>query len=95
MKLISTLIGMCFLVGSTTILAEGGGGAGAGAADAVAPTPQLMEQKMLGKPEIAGDGITNATQVDDPSEIGRSDATAADAPVPAPVEGEVGAMESK
>ena len=94
MKLINTLIGTCMLVGSTAVLAEGGGNAGAGAADA-APTPQLMEQKMLGKPEISGDGVTNATQVDDPSEIGGSDASAADAPVPAPVEGEVGAMESK
>ena len=92
MKLIPSIIAMCMLVGSSVVFA--GSGSGAGGADA-APTPQLQEQEMTGQPTISGDGINNATQVEDPSEIGRSGSVSPDAPEPLPVEGEAGVQQTK
>jgi hypothetical protein len=54
-----------------------------------------MKQEQLGKPDIAGDGINNATQVDSPDEIGNQSDTANDSPVPAPTEGDVGVQNAK
>ena len=53
-------------------------------------TVQPVEQEMLGQPEISGDGINNATQVEDPTDIGREGLGATDVPTPLPVEGDAG-----
>jgi hypothetical protein len=108
MKLITSIIAACFLIGSTLVFAEKGTSAGAGGAGAggveTAPTPQTMEQNMFGepdvsaegsKPDVSGDGINNATQVENPADIGRSGSVTADAPEPLPVEGGAGAQEAK
>ena len=54
-----------------------------------------MEQKVLGQPDIAGDGINNAFQVDNPTDIGNKSTTANDSPVPEPTVGEVGVQKAK
>ena len=91
MKTITTVIATCLLIGSSVVLAAGQG-AGAGGAD-TAPTPQLQEQ--TGQPTISGDGINNATQVEDPSDIGRTGDVTADAPEPQPLEGDAGVQQAK
>lgn len=93
MKTITTIIATCLIAASSLVFAAGGQGSAAGA-DA-APTPQLMEQKMTGQPAISGDGINNATQVEDPADIGRSGDVNPDAPEPLPVEGSAGVQEAK
>ncbi|MEN8177777.1 MAG: hypothetical protein ABFS39_04075 [Pseudomonadota bacterium] len=97
MKLYTSAVAMFLLVSSSFAFAANGSGPGAGAAEAVNPQPEtpLMEQKMLGKPEIAGDGIQNATQVEDPSDIGSKSSTAQDSPEPVPTEGDVGVQKAK
>jgi hypothetical protein len=91
MKTIITVIASCLLIGSSAVFAEGQGAA-AGGADA-APTPQLQEQ--MGQPTISGDGINNATQVEDPSDIGRTGDVPEDAPEPQPLEGDAGVQQAK
>ena len=91
MKTITTIIATCLMFGTSAVLAEAGQGAAAGAD--VAPTPQLQEQ--MGQPDISGDGINNATQVDDPADIGAMEETATDSPEPQPLEGEAGVQEAK
>lgn len=56
---------------------------------------QPMEQQMLGQPEVSGDGVNNATQVEDPSDIGREGLGGTDAPTPLPVEGDAGWQQVK
>ena len=92
MKTITTIIATCLIFGTSAVLAEAGQGAAAGGAD-VAPTPQLQEQ--MGQPDISGDGINNATQVDDPADIGAMEDTTTDSPDPQPLEGEAGVQEAK
>ncbi|MGD8588042.1 MAG: hypothetical protein PVG22_04345 [Chromatiales bacterium] len=70
MKTIATIITTCMLIGSSFVYA--GQGPAADTAASTQATPQLMEQTKLGQPDIAADGINNASQVDDPSEIGRT-----------------------
>ncbi len=98
MKLYSTAAAMFLLVSSSVAFAANG--SGAGAAEAVAPeaAPQPMEQNMFGdgnKPAIAGDGIQNATQVENPTDIGNKSSTAQDSPEPVPTEGDVGVQNAK
>ena len=92
MKTLTTIIAMCMFIGSNAALAEAGQGAATGGTD-VAPTPQLQEQ--MGQPDISGDGINNATQVEDPSDIGGTEETTMDSPEPQPLEGEAGVQEAK
>lgn len=89
MKTITSIITTCLLIGSSLVYA--GQGPGAVSATAVAPAPQLMQQNMFGRPDIAADGINNATQVDDPTDIG----DAAYAPDPLLVEGSAGVQDTK
>lgn len=95
MKKLTSIITACLLIGSTMAYAGNGPGAGSTSANTVAPMPQLMQQTMLGRPAIAGDGINNALQVEDPTEIGRSDSVWLDAPEPLPVEGSAGVQIAK
>ena len=94
MKTITTVIATCLLIGTSVVFAAGGQGAATGGADA-APTPQLQEQNMTGQPDISGDGINNATQVEDPADIGRTGDVPTDAPEPQPVEGDAGVQQTK
>jgi hypothetical protein len=93
MKTITTIIATCMLVGTGVVLAAGQG-SGAGGADA-APMPQTMEQNMTGQPAISADGINNASQVEDPADIGRTGDVSPDAPTPLPVEGSAGVQQAK
>jgi hypothetical protein len=94
MKRYSMAVAMFMLVGSSVALAANGNGPGAPAA--VDPVPsQPMEQKMFGQPDIAGDGIQNATQVDNPTDIGSKSTTANDSPEPVPTVGDVGIQNAK
>ncbi|MFW2372697.1 MAG: hypothetical protein ACN4GM_06205 [Gammaproteobacteria bacterium] len=52
--------------------------------------PKNQDKHNSYKPDIAGDGINNAFQVEDPSDIGRSGSVPEHAPEPAPVEGGAG-----
>jgi len=85
MKTIASIVTTCMLIGSSLVYA--GQGPAVGAAAVSAPTPQLQQQTMRGQPAIAADGINNATQVDDPSEIGRSDSVNEYAPDPLLLDG--------
>jgi hypothetical protein len=58
-------------------------------------TPQLMQQTMLGQPAIAADGINNASQVDDPTDIGGSDMVTEFAPDPLLLDGSSGFQVAK
>ena len=51
-----------------------------------APKPQTRNNQ----PDISGDGINNAFQVEDPADIGRTGSVPEDAPEPLPVEGGAG-----
>ena len=51
-----------------------------------APTPQTRNNQ----PDISGDGINNAFQVEDPADIGRTGSVPEDAPEPMPTEGGAG-----
>lgn len=93
MKTITTVIATCMFIGSSMVFAAGEG-SGAGGADA-APMPQTMERNMTGQPAISADGINNATQVEDPADIGRTGEVSPDAPTPLPVEGSAGVQEAK
>ena len=100
MKLYAYTAAIFLLVGSSFAFA--GNGKGQGAADAAPqPQPQSQEQNMyneqdtvFGKPAIAGDGIQNATQVVNPTDIGNGSTTAV-APEPQPTEGDVGVQTAK
>ncbi len=93
MKTLTSMITIGLLIGSSLVYA--GQGPGAGSAASVAPMPQLMQQNMIGRPDIAADGINNASQVDDPTDIGRSDSVPSDAPDPLLVEGSAGVQVTK
>jgi hypothetical protein len=93
MKTIASIITTSLLIGSSFVYA-GQGPVAAGAAS-VAPTPQLMEQTMLGQPDIAADGINNASQVDDPTDIGRSGTVTEFAPDPLLLDGSSGVQVAK
>ena len=93
MKTITNIITTCMLIGSSFVYA--GQGPDTGGALNVAPTPQLMEQTMLGQPDIAADGINNASQVDDPTDIGRSGTVSEFAPDPLLLDGSSGVQEAK
>jgi hypothetical protein len=93
MKKLTSLITACLLIGFGAVYA--GQGPGGSSAETVAPMPQLMLQNMYGKPDLAGDGINNATQVEDPADIGRSGEGNLEAPEPLPVEGSAGIQEAK
>jgi hypothetical protein len=93
MKTIATIITTSMLIGSSFVYA-GQGPAGVDATG-VAPTPQLMEQTMQGQPDIAADGINNASQVDDPTDIGRSGSVTEFAPDPQLLEGGSGSQEAR
>ena len=93
MKTIINIITTCLLIGSSFVYA--GQGPDAGGALSVVATPQLMEQTMLGQPDIAADGINNASQVDDPTDIGRSGTVTEFAPDPLLVEGSAGFQQAK
>ena len=93
MKTIITVIASCLLIGSSVVYAAGQGAA-AGAADTT-PTPQLQEQNKTGQPSISGDGINNATQVEDPADIGRTGDVPEDAPEPQPLDGDAGVQQAK
>jgi hypothetical protein len=95
MKLFPSVVAMFLMVGSAAVFAANGSGPGVSNTGPAGPQTQPMEQNMFGQPGIAGDGIQNSTQVDDPSEIGREGATATDAPVPLPVEGDAGKQVGK
>lgn len=94
MKTLTTIIATCMLIGSGVVFAANGQSSGAGSSY-TAPTPQLMQQNMTGQPTIAADGINNATQVDDPADIGRSGLVSPDAPEPLPLEGSAGVQVAK
>lgn len=93
MKTITSIITTCMLIGSSLVYA--GQGPAASSATSVAPAPQLMQQTMLGQPDIAADGINNASQVDDPTDIGRSGSVSEYAPDPLLVEGSSGVQVAK
>ena len=93
MKTITSIITTSMLIGSSLVYA-GQGPVAAGAAS-VAPTPQRMEQTMQGQPDIAADGINNASQVDDPTEIGRSGTVTEFAPDPLLLDGSSGVQVAK
>ncbi len=97
MKLYSTAVAMFLLASSSVLFAANGTGPGAGAEATVNPQPEtpLMEQNMFGKPDIAGDGVQNATQVDNPADIGNKSSTAQDSPEPVPTEGDVGVQNAQ
>jgi hypothetical protein len=92
MKTITTVIATCLLIGSSVVFAAG---QGAGGGADTAPMPQLQQQNMTGQPDISGDGINNATQVEDPADIGRTGSVPADAPDPQPLEGDAGVQQAK
>lgn len=93
MKLSTSTVAMFLLVGSSLVLAAGGPG-GSQAANPQAGDSPLQQQNVFGRPSISGDGIQNATQVDDPSDIGSDNATT-DSPEPAPTVGGVGVQNAK
>jgi hypothetical protein len=93
MKTIASLITTCMLIGSSFVYA--GQGPSATGAASVAPMPQLMQQTMLGQPDIAADGINNASQVDDPTEIGRSGSVNEYAPDPLLLDGSSGVQSAR
>jgi hypothetical protein len=93
MKTITSVIATCLLIGSGVVFAAGQGATAGGAGSA--PTPQLQEQNMTGRPSISGDGINNATQVENPADIGRIGEVPEDAPEPQPLEGDAGVQQAK
>ena len=94
MKRYSTIVAVILLASSAFAFAASGNGPGTSAT--VTPTPaQPMQQNMFGQPDISGDGINNATQVDNPADIGNKSTTASDSPVPAPTVGDVGVQNAK
>ena len=93
MKTITNIITTCMLIGSSIVYA--GQGPETSGALSVSPTPQLMEQTMLGQPDIAADGINNASQVDDPTDIGRSGTVSEFAPDPLLLDGSSGTQVAK
>jgi hypothetical protein len=92
MKAITSIIMTSMLIGSSFVYAAQGP---AGTAVSANATPQLMQQTMLGQPDIAADGITNASQVDDPTDIGRSDMVTEFAPDPLLLDGNSGTQVAK
>ena len=106
MKLYSTTVAMFLLVSSAVVFAANGSGPGAGNTGNTGnvgnvgkvpgePAAESMGDKMFGQPDIAADGIQNATQVDNPSDIGNKSSTASDSPEPLPTEGDVGIQNTK
>lgn len=96
MKLFTTAVAMFLLVSSSFTYAANG--SGPGAVGTVSPQQgenPLMEQAMFGMPEVAGDGIQNSTQVENPADIGNKSSTAQDSPEPVPTEGDVGVQIAK
>ncbi len=92
MKLYTTAVAMFLMVSSAVAFAGNGSGPSAGNA-AVTPGESAVEsmgEKMFGRPDIAGDGVQNASQVDSPSDIGNQSSTALDAPEPVPTVGDAG-----
>jgi hypothetical protein len=95
MKAITSIIASCLLIGSSFVYAGQGPGPAAGGGASVAPMPNLMQEALFGRPDIAADGINNASQVDDPTEIGRNDFVPLDTPEPLPIEGSAGTQVAK
>jgi hypothetical protein len=93
MKTITSIIATGMLIGSSFVYA--GQGPSLDSAASSAPMPKLMQQTMLGQPDIAADGINNATQVDDPTEIGRTGTVSEFAPDPLLLEGSSGFQVAK
>lgn len=94
MKRFSTTVAMLLMVSSASLFAANGSGPGAASAGDPAQD-QPMEQKMFGQPEIAGDGIKNATQVVNPTDIGNKSTTANESPEPVPTVGDVGVQNAQ
>jgi hypothetical protein len=92
MKTIPSIIMASMLIGSSFVHAAQGP---AGSTVSATATPQLMQQTMLGQPDIAADGINNASQVDDPSDIGGSDMVTEFAPDPLLLDGSSGFQVAK
>ena len=88
MKTITSIIMTSMLIGSSFVYAAQGP---AGSTVSTTATPQLM----LGQPDIAADGINNASQVDDPTDIGRSDMVTEFAPDPLLLIGSSGTQVAK
>ncbi len=97
MKLYSTAVALFLMVSSAVAFAANSSAPGAGNVEAVTGTPAVesMGEKMFGHPDIAGDGIQNASQVDDPSDIGNQSSTATDSPEPVPTVGDVGVQNTQ
>ncbi len=101
MKRNASVVAMLLLASSAVLFAANGNGPGSSNPQPSSPGPQAkpMEQNMFGesegKPEIAGDGIQNSTQVDNPSDIGNENSSATDSPEPVPTVGDVGIQNSK
>ena len=93
MKTITTIITSCLLIGSSMVYA--GQGPGSVSSNTATTAPQSMLQSAFGRPAIAADGINNASQVDDPTDIGRSGTVSPDAPDPVLLEGSAGVQEAK
>ena len=92
MKTITSIIMTSMLIGSSFVYAAQGP---AGTSASATATPQLMQQTMLGQPAIAADGINNASQVDDPTDIGGSDMVTEFAPDPLLLDGSSGFQVAK
>ena len=84
MKIIPLIFALTMLTGSTVVSAASDTDDKSGAE--TAPTPQTRNNQ----PDISGDGINNAFQVEDPADIGRTGSVPEDAPEPLPVEGGAG-----
>lgn len=95
MKLHSTAVAMFLLVSSAVVFTANGSGPGNAEAVTGEPAAESMGEKMFGKPDIAGDGIQNATQVENPSDIGNKSSTATDSPEPLPTEGDAGVQNTQ
>ena len=84
MKIIPLIFALSMFSSSTVVYAASDADDENGAE--TAPKPQTRNNQ----PDISGDGINNAFQVEDPADIGRTGSVPEDAPEPLPVEGGAG-----
>ena len=84
MKIIPLIFALSMLTSSTVVSAASDTDDKSGAE--TAPKPQTRTNQ----PDISGDGINNAFQVEDPADIGRTGSVPEDAPEPSPLEGGAG-----
>ena len=85
MKIMPLIFGLSMLSSSIVVYAAGDTDVDKSKAE-TAPKPQNRNNM----PAISGDGINNASQVDDPADIGRAGSVPEDAPEPMPIEGGAG-----